>query len=804
MGNPLTGVVGINFSMYSDSTGGAPLWQEVQNVRLDQQGRYTVLLGTSTAGGIPVELFSAGESRYLGVQPALSGETERPRVLMVSVPYALKASDAETLGGLPPSAFLRASPVLSQSAGDPNNPKSQVVIAGGSGTGVPLPRDTGVTAPGGTVDTVPKFSSGSSIVDSQITDSNNVVSLQNLANILFADRFSHGVSDAIAACPANGCTIYAGSPNVSLNLGNIDPGGKAITIYLGPYTYNISQVTLRRGLKIIGMGASGGQSGTLGCTTTPCNGTTLQSVNGNNPVFVLPQANNAPATNVLLSGFRLLGAAGNTSEDGFFLDTSSLGNSGLWHSTIKDLEIEGFAGIGIHIKGPNNNFGAISQWLHFDDVTVFRTSGGGNGLRLEGANFEMEFSRCQFDGQAIGDGTNIYIGGLAGGIDGYPLNIRFTGLVTQAAAVGVQIDGASGIAFYSSHHEKLWGVYSITNTTNIGTKGLTIADANFFGVGANNGTGYLLNVGTTLAYGIVFINNQVLGSPDSVITGTNLSQIVYRDNYYFDHRVFNVPPTSGITTQLAPAATLDIGGAHTVGLVPSATPISTIQSSLGPGEMVTFFMVSGTATFNAGGNINLAGASSITVDGSLTLVRNDLTGPAGAWTPVAQWSPQSSIPHGGFTISASPTSAAIHPGDSSTFDLLVTATGGFTGTVRLDCTGAPPKSTCAVSPNSLTVSGASALPATVAVTTTAPPFGQVNSNRTSAASRWPQSGFGLLAAGLIFGVMPVPSRQTRKNRKKKWSLLVSLLLGMLASAGCGDRRRRARPRFKPVLPREFT
>ena len=37
-GNPLTGVVGMTFSVYSDSTGGAPLWQEVQNVQLDCAG----------------------------------------------------------------------------------------------------------------------------------------------------------------------------------------------------------------------------------------------------------------------------------------------------------------------------------------------------------------------------------------------------------------------------------------------------------------------------------------------------------------------------------------------------------------------------------------------------------------------------------------------------------------------------------------------------------------------------------------------------------------------------------------------
>jgi hypothetical protein len=722
MGNPRSGVVGITFSMYSDLNGGTPLWQEVQNVQLDQHGRYTVLLGTSTSGGVPVELFSSGDSRYLGVQAALPGETEEPRVLMVSVPYALKAGDAETLGGLPPSAFLRAYPnAVSQYAIDPSGAKSQAVVTTGVVAGGPTAKDTTVTAPGGTVDTIPKFATASSIVDSQITDSSNMVSLQNLANILFADRFPNGISDAIAACPSNGCTIYAGSPNTNLNLGTIDPGGKAITIYLGPYTYNVTQITLRKALKIIGMGASGGVAGSITCTASvPCNGTILQSVNGNNPVFVLPQASNSAATDVLLAGFRLLGAAGNSSEDGFFLDASSLVNSGLWHSTFTDLDIEGFAGIGIHLKGPNNNFGAISQWLHFDNVSVFRTAGGGNGLRLEGANFEMDFSNCEFDGLTAGDGTNIYIGGLAGGINGYPLNIRFTNLVTQGAAVAVQIDGAAGISFYSSHHEKLWGVYSITNNTNIGTKGVTIADANFFGVGTNNGAGYLLNVGTTLASGIVFVRNQVLGNPDSVVTGTNLSQIIYRDNLFYDHSTFNVPPTSGITTGLAPATILNIGSASTVGLTPSSTPITTIQSSLGPGEMVTFFMLSGTGTFSSGGNINLLGPNSISVNGSITFVRNDLTGQSSAWTPVAQWNPAAAAASGSFTVSVSPASVAVSPGETATFNLTVVPAGGFSGAVQLACTGAPPKSYCSAFPNPLTVEGANPVSATLGITTTAP------------------------------------------------------------------------------------
>ena len=44
----------------------------------------------------------------MSLQFARAGEVERPRVRITSVPYALKASDAETLGGRPASAYLLA------------------------------------------------------------------------------------------------------------------------------------------------------------------------------------------------------------------------------------------------------------------------------------------------------------------------------------------------------------------------------------------------------------------------------------------------------------------------------------------------------------------------------------------------------------------------------------------------------------------------------------------------------------------------------------------------------------------------
>jgi hypothetical protein len=107
-GKPLSGPVDINFAIYKSESDAEPLWQETQILSLDEQGRYTVLLGAMQPEGLPVELFASAEARWLGVS---AGELpEQPRILLASVPYALKAGDAETLGGKPASAYLLAQP----------------------------------------------------------------------------------------------------------------------------------------------------------------------------------------------------------------------------------------------------------------------------------------------------------------------------------------------------------------------------------------------------------------------------------------------------------------------------------------------------------------------------------------------------------------------------------------------------------------------------------------------------------------------------------------------------------------------
>ena len=147
---PVTGVVGVTFSLYKDQQGGSPLWVETQNVRADEAGHYAVMLGSASADGVPLSLFSTAEAHWISTQ--ISGQPEQARVLLLSVPYALKAADAETLGGLPASAFMHASaggvqakPGSPTSPSKPNFPPAGVT---GKGTKNFVPLWTGATALG--------------------------------------------------------------------------------------------------------------------------------------------------------------------------------------------------------------------------------------------------------------------------------------------------------------------------------------------------------------------------------------------------------------------------------------------------------------------------------------------------------------------------------------------------------------------------------------------------------------------------------------------------------------------------------
>ncbi|ABF43089.1 hypothetical protein Acid345_4089 [Candidatus Koribacter versatilis Ellin345] len=94
---------GITFSLYRSENDTSALWTETQNVSLEKDGKYTVLLGATKSEGLPADIFTSGEAQWLGIR--VEGSHEK-RVLLVSVPYALRAAQADTLAGHPALDFV--------------------------------------------------------------------------------------------------------------------------------------------------------------------------------------------------------------------------------------------------------------------------------------------------------------------------------------------------------------------------------------------------------------------------------------------------------------------------------------------------------------------------------------------------------------------------------------------------------------------------------------------------------------------------------------------------------------------------
>jgi hypothetical protein len=163
-GKPLSGVQGVTFLLYSSQEGTSPLWMETQNVTAGRNGQYSVTLGSTTSTGVPSDLFANGEARWLGVQ--VVGQTEQPRVLLVSVPYSMKAGDAQTLGGLPASAFMLATATSSSKAVTAPETK---LDASKSDSSIKSNATSDVTTSGGTVNAIPLFSTATNIQNSLVT-----------------------------------------------------------------------------------------------------------------------------------------------------------------------------------------------------------------------------------------------------------------------------------------------------------------------------------------------------------------------------------------------------------------------------------------------------------------------------------------------------------------------------------------------------------------------------------------------------------------------------------------------------------
>jgi len=366
-GKAISGIAGATFAIYKDQYEGSPLWLEMQNVQADSKGNYSVQLGATRPGGLPLDLFSSGVARWLGV--TVNGGQEQPRILLLSVPYALKAADAETIGGLPPSAFALAN-------------KGQV---SGTGTTKSTPASTQKnTAPPanptvtgkGVVDFIPMWDTTSDIIDSIMFQKSSQIGVNTRSPAATLDvNGKTDIRDTLTLFPkGTDSTLKVNGTNFK-----VDQTGK-VTFISGqtfPGTGTVTSVGLSAPSSDFTVsGTPVTKSGTLNLkwTVAPTNADTANAI-------VKRDSTGSFAANTITAGIVNAAFLGATSTTGAAINGTSTGTSG-GSDGVDGVTTSGSAsgvaginnasgGIGVYGSGPNgDSFYADSH------VQQARTAGG--------------------------------------------------------------------------------------------------------------------------------------------------------------------------------------------------------------------------------------------------------------------------------------------------------------------------------------------------------------------------------------------------------------------------------------------
>jgi hypothetical protein len=367
-GKPLTGTVGVTFLLYKEQTGGAPLWMETQNVQADKNGHYSVMLGAATSQGIPSDAFAAGQARWLSVQP--SGQDEQARVVLVSVPYALKALDAETVGGLPASAFLRT------------NDTTPTKSPGTPATKTQVPQTNPAVTGKGVVDFVPLWNSASDIVDSLIFQKSSSIGINTKTPAATLDVAGKGdVRDTLTLFPKgtdptlaiHGTTFKVDATGkVTFVSGQTFPGGNGsgtvtsvgLAAPTSDFTVTGSPIT---------------KSGTLGLNwiIPPTSASTANAI-------VKRDANGAFASGEIIAATTdIYGVEATGGSHGVYGTTTNSAGNGVWGDNPNHTGVYGDGGVGVwgHSGTGYGVYGAsYGSSANSDGVHGETTSAGASGV----------------------------------------------------------------------------------------------------------------------------------------------------------------------------------------------------------------------------------------------------------------------------------------------------------------------------------------------------------------------------------------------------------------------------------------
>lgn len=471
--NSASSSVEMTFAVYKDEVGGEALWTETQNVEVDKEGRYTVLLGAAQAEGVPVELFPAGEPRWLGVE--IRGQAPQSRALLVSVPYALKALDAEKLSGKSLSDF-----VLSDSLGDQVRRvvEGQTIVANqATSTGTAQlgqtkasTTSTAATTPAGPMFPPSSFSgtnatqivrveqngsgnglyaqTASSTGNSAVVGVATSTSTSNNQNGVIGFNAGAGSGVAgIATNPASGVGVYGQSANFAGVFGN-------------------SFVTSGFATGVFGIGTSPDGAGVFGGNNATSGFAPGVSANSASPNGV-GVFGNALATSGFAAGVQgLTHSPGGTGVTGFGIATGVLGSADATSGFANGVFGQSFSPSGTGVSGFSNS---ATDGTGVAGIAS-ASSGSPSGI----------YGQISATGGAAVNGQSLGTSGFTNGVFGANYSPNGTGVagVNNSATGGTAVSGVSNATSGSST-----GVYGQISAQNgAGVTGITTAPSGF-GIG---------------------------------------------------------------------------------------------------------------------------------------------------------------------------------------------------------------------------------------------------------------------------------------------------------------------------------
>ena len=234
------------------------------------------------------------------------------------------------------------------------------------------------------------------------------------------------------------------------------------------------------------------------------------------------------------------------------------------------------------------------------------------------------------------------------------------------------------------------------------------------------------------------------------------------------------PATSATTLEATPTAGNVNGQITLKASVSGDSPTGSVSFAAGTTSLGTATLTNGVATLLT----SFAAAGSYATTAAYQGDKNNSASTSSAVSIV--------IAAPDFTISATPTSATITPGQTATFTFTVTPVAGFAGTVTFSCGSLPPEAACSFAPASATPTGGSPATSTLTITTAAATAALVP-NPHSVPSLPPWIPAGVLAVAGVIGLAFTPQKIRRWSHHLHllwWGLLLaSVSLSVLACGG---------------------